>query len=262
MRHTLDDEEEQLNAGIVPTIDIQWQSRQSKVKYVVVCPHTLQVLTLPLQGQKIGSIDVKYPEFDDTNNNDNQDNDQDNDEYDEDEQLYSAMTKSHLQKKYPQESIPIVLYNNDVLVLTFPNFSNIITFNVISEKLIEQVDAEYWLCLAPSNLNNNQTINKLYVDNDINISLLNQIPNLKPPHIVTGISAAIVSQLNYNNYKNFAMIVLNSEGHPGFEKSDSDAIVDTAYILSNLFIKQKEYLTEISKRIRKFNPYSNSGMYL
>lgn len=239
----------------MPTIEIEWQKPEN-VKYVVICPHNLRVLTQPLDGETIGTIEVKYPEI-------SKELETEEEEYDEDEQLYSAINKSSLQKKYPQESIPIILYNSNVVLLTFPNFTNIITFNLISQKLVASIKPEYWLTLAPSNLNNNQTINKLYVDNELNNSLLVEIPNLKPPHMVTGISAAIISQLNYNNYSNFGMVVLNSEGQPGFEKSDSDAIVDSGYILAKLFVKQdQEYLQTVSKHIRKFNPYSNSGMYL
>lgn len=222
----------------------------------MITPHSLRVLADPLrkQGKKIGEVTLKYPPVKIDDNTDDS-------EYDEDEQLFAAISNSTLKKKYSDESIPLVLHD-DSIVLTIPNFGNTISFNILAKLLTTAINPDYWITLAPSNLNNNQTISKLFVDNDLNTSLLSQIPNLKPPHTVTGISAAIISQLNYTAKSNYVLIVLNSEGHPGFEKTDSDAIVDSAYVLATICSLDKEYLQEISKLIRKFNPYSNSGMYL
>jgi len=229
------------------------------VQFAVVCPHNLKVLTASLGGEPIGSIEVFYPEINAVQEAD----DAVEEDYDEDEQLYSAMAKSSLANKFPSTSIPVVLLDSTAILLTIPYFSNAITYNVLAKSIVSTIKCHKWLTLAPAPLNNNHTLNKLYVDNELNNVNLRNVPNLAPPHFVTGISAAVVSQLRLTSHANYAMIVLQSEGQPGFEKSDSDAIVDAAYTLSSLLLHNShDYVAAVSLVVRKFNPYSNSGMYL
>jgi proteasome chaperone 1 len=254
----LDDEDDHSDEAILPTIELNGTVPET-VQYVVVCPHNLKVLTSNLGGESIGSIEIFYPEINAVQEPD----DTVEEDYDEDEQLYNAMFKSSLAKKFPSTSIPVVLLDSKSIVLTIPYFSNAITYNVLAKFIISSIKCHNWLTLAPATLNNDQTLNKLYVDNELNNINLRNVPNLTPPHFVTGISAAVVSQLNLTNHPNYAMIVLQSEGQPGFEKSDSDAIVDAAYTLSSLLLHNShDYVAAVSLVVRKFNPYSNSGMYL
>ena len=93
--------------------------------------------------------------------------------------------------------------------------------------------------------------------------MLSQVPVLRPPHSITGITAAVVSQLNLIGATNVITLVLNSEGHLGYEKSDNDSIVHTAYVLGDIIpIDKEQYVKNLSARVRKFNGYSNLGIYI
>lgn len=257
------EDEDENQPNFKPTISIKLTKQPSiPPKTIVVLPSTISILQDQLKFEPIGVINIDYPELYDTIDKTNEL------EYDEDEQLYVALKNQNLKNKYPKLDIPIVANSdNSVLSTTIPHFFNSIAYNLLAREVIKVFnDINEWIILAPCGLNNNQSINKLQSGEvSKGKELLDQVPDLKPPHAITGIAGSMVSQLNLNSKNQITCLVLNSEGQPGFEKSDNDSIVDTSYLLVNLFTvhDQQEYLDAISNKVRKFNgAFSNLGMYI
>lgn len=117
-------------------------------------------------------------------------------------------------------------------------------------------------------MNNNQSINRLIVNAGTvhRHPLIESIPVLKPPHTITGISAGVISQLNtkLGRLAQVVALVLNSEGQPGFERSDNDAIMDACFVIGKLVddVDEEAYVKSVSSAVRKFSGFSNSGMYI
>lgn len=231
----------------------------SEYDYALIVPHTISLIQDQLPKRvKIGEITIDYASLMKDLSVEEQE------EYDEDEQLYTALENEALKNKFKTEVIPVYL-SNGILSVVVPHFANIIAYNLLARKLVQQLQPlKSWILLAPSNLNNNQSINQLPLTSDTTSLVLSQVPVLRPPHSVTGITAAILSQLNLSGATNVITLVLNSEGHLGFEKSDNDAIVDTAYVISDIVatLDKQEYVKSISSKVRKFNGYSNLGIYV
>ncbi|KAK6453926.1 uncharacterized protein RJT20DRAFT_64369 [Scheffersomyces xylosifermentans] len=272
-RHTLEEDEfEDAKPAPIPTIALEWTEAIKSVDFVVVAPSTISILSESLPQQKIvGTIRVSYPQlYSDTE----QSEQAEKDDYDEDEQLYSAIQEKVVKSKYPTTNIPIHLGqngNSSAITVTLPHFANVITHGLVARKLVQILDPlvkKSWVTLAPCGLNNNQTLNKMVANSGENIKkhteLYDAIPTLKPPHFITGISASVVSQLNLVENPKLLALVLNSEGQSGFEKSDNDALVDAGVVLGDVLglSDKNAYLKKISLAVRKFNGFSNSGMYV
>ncbi|KAI5955397.1 hypothetical protein KGF57_003723 [Candida theae] len=258
-RHTLDDDDSNAKPNPIPDIKITLIEDSIKYDYALIVPQTVSLVQDQLpNNNSVGKIAIDY-----SSSIKDISSEQEQEEYDEDEQLYAALQNEALKDKFKTEHIPIYL-SNGVLSIVAPHFTNTIVYNLLARKLVQQLHPSIsWILLAPSNLNNNQSINKLLLKTDASLSLLSQVPILRPPHSITGITAAITSQLDVANTENAITLVLNSEGPLGFEKSDNDAIIDTAYVLSEIIgINKEEYVKSISSKVRKFNGYSNLGIYI
>ncbi|RLV90573.1 hypothetical protein JA1_004499 [Spathaspora sp. JA1] len=233
-RHILDDDSDETTPHPIPTISIDIGI--NTIENIVVIPKTISILQEELLDEKAGSIKVDYPELS------LQLSEEQAQSYDEDEQLYSAIRQREINTKYPTIEIPIYSVDKRNLVLTVPHFPNTITYNILARQLVKVFNplvTGSWIVLAPCSMNNNQTIAIMESHTD---PLLDLVPILTPPHTITGISAAIISQLPPNS--KLISLVLNSEGQPGFEKSDNDAIVDICVILGSVLEldNKEEYL--------------------
>lgn len=225
------------------------------------------MITDSFPTKQIGSIKIETPKNTETETETkNIDSDSD---YDEDEQLYKAIKSS----KNADEEIPIPilqLIGSPTIFIVTPHFTNVIANFEIAEKLVQNVKVnKSWITLSPCNLNNGQTISKLEKDPLDGVSPnspYSSVPFLKPPHFITGIAASFNSIINTTKEQQLFSLALNSDGQPGFEKLDNDALIDTTYVLVDLIVKDEKekegVLNKISKSVRKFNSYSNSGMYL
>lgn len=251
---------------MIPTITIDFDST-TKLDYLVVVPGTISIISDLLPGKKVGTVKIHYAK---------EQTSEEDDDYHEDEQLYAAVRQREFDSKFPNEELTIFAHTN-FWTIVVPHFTNIITTNLLAKKLAE-ICPSTWITLAPCSINNNQSLNKMSseklnieapkldtLDSKSNTSLANillAVPTLKPPHFITGIAASITSQ---NVSKCMLTLVLNSEGQPGFEKSDNDAIIDAAYVLGEILLDgplRELYLKKVSLSVRKFNGYSNSGMYI
>lgn len=183
------------------------------------------------EKKEVGEIVIKYKQVEELDVKD----------YDEDEQLYNAMKSV----KYPNYNIPIYKFNGNIVII-IPHISNTIVINKLSEALVS-LKFENWITLSPSNIP--LSLNKVGTM-DFNV------PPMKPPHFITGISASINSNL-YKKGKKFVGLVLRGEGQPGFEIIDGDAMVDVAYILESHF--KIDLVKHVSAKVRKF---TYSGMYI
>lgn len=267
----MDDEEyEDSQQTPIPSIKIELNDNESIYEYAVITPKNIGVIVDSLPDTKqIGKIIIEYLELND--NKVENDNESDNsDDYDEDEQLYSAVTSKSSLAKYPNTEIPILANKKlKVIGIIIPHLSNIIINNILARTLVENLKvSKSWITLSPCSLNNNQSINRIQFEgNDSNLinDNISLIPTLKPPHFITGFTAALISELNLLSKGRLLSLVLNSEGQPGFEKIDNDSLVDTTFILSEVILSsglRDEYLKKVSLSVRKFNSYSNSGMYI
>lgn len=259
-RHTLEEENEDAEPALIPSILVDITALEP-IEYIIVAPWNIGVVVEPLKASKIGSVTVSYPLIADEEK-------EDDDDYDEDEQLYSAMTNRSLRLKYKKEVVPIRLHENGTASIVVPHITNTVAYNVLARQLTETLKPTAgWITLAPCNINNNQTLSKLQgAGSQLKLThAFDLIPALRPPHFITGVSAAVSAEINRTDLRNHICLVLNSEGQPGFEKIETDAIVDAAYVLADILVdasKKEAHLSAVSTAVRKFNGYSNSGMYI
>lgn len=255
-RHLLEDEGGDDQPDLLPQVSIQYSGTASSI---LVSPHTTRIIVEAIpETVPCGNVTVRYPEIGKiiaTTFNP--------DEYDEDEQLYSAITEKSLKDRFTEYDIPLVQYGKTVAV-TVPHFTNSIAANVVAAQLVDFFGdkVDQWITLSPCPLNNNETVNKFLLGTATGTGTIDSVPNIKPPHFITGISGAVNSNLSVKK-ANLISLVLNAEGQPGFEKLDNDSIIDTSHLVAELLdIKQSQYLKTVSLSARKFNGYSNSGMYI
>lgn len=231
------------------------------IDYVLVAPWNIGVAVEPLKSTILGSVTLSYPLIADEDAEEDED-------YDEDQQLYSAMTNKSLRLRYKKEVLPIKLHEKGSASIVVPHITNTVAYNMLARKLTETLKpAKGWIALAPCTINNNQTLNRLLAASaQLKLTpAFDLIPPLRPPHFISGISAAVTAEINRSELRNAICLVLNSEGQPGFEKLETDAIVDAAYVLADILVgdaEKESYLSAVSKAVRKFNGYSNSGMYI
>lgn len=230
-------------------------------KVIVVAPTNMAVLLQLSESKTVGTIDISYPQLQipvaKTADNDEED------DYDEDEQLYSAIVDKTLSSKYPSQTIDIKLYSGGVIGVVVPHFTNTIVTNLLARQLVKKLSAlkaEYWVVLSPCGLDT-LTVTKLEILQPSTEKIVDEIPVLKPPHFVTGIGGAVISELNSQQVKALGL-VLNSEGQSGYEKIDIQSLIDASSILGKLLGQGEKYLKGVSLAVRKFNGYSNSGMYI
>lgn len=233
------------------------------IEYVVITPTTLKVLVQYLpHGKNVGIISIEYPQLLELQNY------KDEDDYDEDEQLYSAVMKKSMMDKYGKIEIPIVLHGS-YLSINVPHFQNTIVNNIFASKVtakLHETVGKAWIVLSPSLISTNETINKLNIESDTKMpAIYEAIPNLQPPHFITGIGASFNSQISLLHNSKLMSLVLRAEGQSGFEKVDSDSLVDTCFVLGELLVNPKDrdhYLKQVSFEVRKINGSANSGMYI
>ncbi|GEQ68113.1 hypothetical protein JCM33374_g1780 [Metschnikowia sp. JCM 33374] len=153
-------------------------------------------------------------------------------EFDEDEQLYSAANIGASRRKYPDTDIPLYTISGagsagaPVLAVVVPHLTNPIAEKAVASQIaVLAPSAKSWIALSPS---------------------------------VSALSKA--DKLN-----DIGLLALNSEGHPGFEKVDADAIMDaTTEVFGEIFDPKAKAsaLKKLSSVVRKINSSSTSGMYL
>lgn len=215
---------------------------------VVVVPKNMAVVIEHVPNKKTaGKIEITYPQLKDLKEKE--------DEYDEEEQLYSAVTQQA--KKYKTLEIPVVSSGSNLFVVV-PHFYNPIVDTFVARE-IAQFGAKAWVVLAPSMLNYRCTLCRLDVS-----SKFEHVPQLQPPHFITGIGAALVSALGQEEkLESAGVLVLNAEGHLGFEKVDADSIMDAAEVVCGAWVEDKQnYLKKLSLTVRKINSSATSGLYV
>lgn len=203
-----------------------------------------------------GSIKVEYPHL-------STESDQ-NEEYDEDEQLYSALNREANSRKYHAADIPIYVMGPEGagLALVVPHFTNPIAEKLVAAEIAKLAPRRSnWIVLAPCVLNNGTSLCRLDLGTQFD-----HVPRLQPPHFITGIGGAVVSELaKLNGLEHCNVLVLNAEGHPGYEKIDADSIMDAVEVIgTNLVGKlvKSDYIKKMSQSVRKINSAATSGMYI
>lgn len=186
------------------------------------------------------------------------------DEYDEDEQLYTAVRVEANARKYQSPEIPVYLLQPElpVLAVVVPHLTNPIAEKLVAAEVAQLApETSSWHILAPCVLNNGTSLSRLDVGEEFA-----QVPKLQPPHFITGIGAAVVSELaKKGGDKNLGVLVLNAEGHPGYEKVDADSIMDAAEVIGEGLVGKSakpDYIKKLSQNVRKINSASTSGMYI
>lgn len=245
----LNDEDECMTEPPIPQVETHLD-QQIGFENVLVVPKSMKVVFQPLDLTPCGKIAISYPQLAQT---------QSPDEYDEDEQLYSAVNEVASKHKYPNEDISLFTLKS-TLYICVPHFVNSITEKLVADAIVLLAEsAGLWLLLAPCQLNNGTTIARL----DLPDLKFLQVPQLQPPHVVTGVGAAVVSALAKKGLlKRVDTLVLNAEGHPGLEKVDADSVMDAAGEVYRLLGLGDSALDNLSKIVRKLNSANTSGMYI
>ncbi|KAJ8141486.1 hypothetical protein OY671_005344 [Metschnikowia pulcherrima] len=256
-RHVLDNEDEFQKEPLVPQVTVSLD-KETLFEHVLIIPNSIAIITQTLAKSEVGQITVRYPQLEPADTEE---------EFDDEEQLYSAAAIEASRRKFPDTDSPLYAVsgadNAQILIAVVPHFTNPIAEKKVASEITKIVpSAKTWLALAPCQLNNGASISKL----DLSPILFPNVPLLKPPHFITGISAAIISALaKKGDLENAAALALNSEGHPGFEKVDADAIMDAAYEIFQELLDHEDaeqVLKKLSGTVRKINSSSTSGMYL
>ncbi|QWU90332.1 hypothetical protein CA3LBN_004693 [Candidozyma haemuli] len=255
-RHTFDDEPD--SPPLVPEVTTSLNTSDLPETIVIVPKNIGVVLELVPNKNVVGHIAVEYPQLKDI---------VPNEEYDEDSQLYSAVNFEALGRKFKAEQIPIYSFgeNGSGFAIIIPHFMNPIAENKVASEIIKLgTTITSWIALAPSPLNNGTSLCRLDIASSVDA--FKQVPTIKPPHYTTGIVAAVTSRLfQTRQLGNANVLVLNAEGHSGFEKVDADSVMDAAELIGGYLVGKQgkaSYIKQLSAHVRKINSGLTSGMYL
>lgn len=255
-RHTLQDEDENTEPPLIPQVKSNF-TIPKPVEEVFVLPKSVAVILECVAKETVGSVTVTYPQLELERESP--------EEFDEDEQLYTAVNKEALQRKYQSADIPVYQFgkNGSILGVVVPHFVNSIAEKLVAKEIaLWATGSAMWFAVAPCQLNNGHSLCKL----DLNKDVFPAVPQLQPPHFITGIGAAVISALAKDDkLANASALVLNAEGQPGFEKVDADSIMDAAEALGRYLVGKATkdgYLKKLSQTVRKINSTATSGMYV
>lgn len=225
----------------------------------MILPKNIGVVVDIIQNKTpAGHVSIEYPQLSEI---------VPDEEYDEDAQLYTAVNLEALQRKYKTEQIPIFALGDSgtVFAVVVPHFINPITDSKVAKEIVKLgTNITSWIALAPSPLNNGVSVCKLDIALEID-GIFKDVPKIRPPHFVTGIVAAVTSQLAQSRQLNNAsVLVLNAEGHMGFEKVDADLIMEAAELIGRILVgsNKASFIKLLSGRVRKINSGLTLGMYL
>lgn len=255
----MNDEDECLQKPLVPDVQLTL-GLDFKPKQLLVVPSTISPIVQEASKTVVGNISIRYSYSEHDQNHETTE-----EEFDEDEQLYSAVNTQAILRNYPSATIPVYLIEDShTVAIIVPHFANTMTEKLVAAKIVSLADRDaQWLVLAPCQINNNLSICRL----DLSPQWYSNVPLLQPPHFVTGFSASIISAIFKSGYdlSKVSVLVLNSEGQPGFEKIDADALMEAAengakFIVGNE--KKDGFLKELSVSVRKINSSATSGMYI
>ncbi|VEU23650.1 DEKNAAC105073 [Brettanomyces naardenensis] len=228
----------------LPEVTITSQYPNDRSDFLLVIPEVLSVLSDSIvafqseeQIKQISTIQVAYPESHGADALEESD-------FDEDTQLYKAKDNyifSHDSKDIPVYRLDTPAYKVDFI--TVPVFHSKIIYNLLANKLFNIFEMDRLITVGTSELNGNGTVNKLLSRNYYTVDelsspqkrLLDGIPNMKPPNVITGASGAFTSRSTFFNTPHFTLAV-DAEGafNLDLEKLNLDAVVDAAIVLNDL----------------------------
>lgn len=252
----MQDEDEVKEPPLIPEINRTF-TVPPQVEQVIVVPKSVGVILEGVTKKTLGFVTVKYPQLATETEAE--------DEYDEDEQLYHAVNKGALQRKYEEAEIAVYQFGlqDTVLGVVVPHFVNSIAEKLVAKEIAAWASASaQWFVAAPCLLSNDHSMCRLDLSTDVfaNVALL------QPPHFITGIGAALVAELaKEDKLKNVGALVLKAEGQPGYEKVDADSIMDAAEALLRYLVgkpNKDAYVKSLSQSVRKINSGATSGMYI
>lgn len=185
-------------------------------------------------------------------------------EFLQEEQLYSAQAKEEAFESYNIE----LHHLNGSNLLVMPNFvgAHPIASAQLSEYLLSQVLLpEHILVVSPCTLNYSTTLCKIVnIPKELALTkALEKVDYLKPPHFVSGPTAAVMSFATVQEM-HAVNVVLDSEGAVNFERINEDSILEAGALISELLdLKEgkKEYIEKVKKQISA-NDSMGSGMYI
>lgn len=262
----IDDEDEVAVKPPRPSVSF---SITKPFSHVLVVPSTMAIITSVFDKSPCGAIDVFY-EYHSL---------EEPDVYDDDEQLYLTHGSGRV---LPSESAKVYEILPGTIAIEVPHFSQPIVDKLVAMELAGLVAGKNVTVLAPGTLGFGQALGRL----DLGGSRFTEVPLVLPPTFITGISAALVATLGAGaslltsegtggaegagssagaegegQSQNVAALVLQSEGQPGYEKVDADAIVEAGKAVFQSW-NQPGKVAALSSAVRKLNSSSTSGMYL
>ncbi|ODQ77511.1 hypothetical protein BABINDRAFT_15489 [Babjeviella inositovora NRRL Y-12698] len=261
-RHIIQDRviEERYEASpVLPIVTIDWAN--ATFDTLLVAPSLIDIIltAIPEKARTVGTIHVTYPDTTAA---------AETEEYDEDEQLYRAVDLHSFHKPQSFDIHAFTCDGAEVVLVLVPYFQDTIVYNLVAEKVAAVLGSKSKvIALAPSWLNNNDSLSKLFTRDEAVFSspLLPQVSHLKPPLFVTGPSAAVVAACPDTD---LLCLALNAEGNSGFEKISPDVMIDCCMILGSLLrldeAGAEKYMRTVSAGVRKSfsGTSSTSGMYL
>lgn len=184
-------------------------------------------------------------------------------EFVEEEQLYKIKDNEEEIEDTSRltSTIQIMKASDNFYVLYVDNYQNeqIINYNLIAKEIIKTFKSLKLLSFTPGNLPFQSSVCKL--NNDISDDL--PFEELVPPFYITGISGSILSQEKVLNKKNSAtVLILQSEGVPGFEKVDLESIREVSFWLKKKFQLSKKFVENVENLVGIGKNVNNFALYL
>ncbi|OWB68518.1 hypothetical protein B5S30_g3899 [[Candida] boidinii] len=278
-RHILDDNQfddrDPLNEVpiVLPNVTIEHFGKNEECDYLFIVPSKLEAIATPL----LTSNSELFAEIKISNSNNNgssNKNETEQEYYDEGEQLYKVLeagNSSNVLSKYEQDTINIYKLKLNKLIIhlvIIPIYKNKIIYNLLSRKLIATLLFKKIIVIGTSELNNGfETLNLIKSENfkidsdDKTIGLIDQLPQLKPPHLVTGISGSILSMCAMFHLSSLG-IIIDAEGafNLDAEKCNNDSIIDCATVLNDYFKIGDDYVKQVEAAV--FKTKGSSGLYI
>lgn len=227
----------------IPEISISHNHPNDGADYFVVIPSVLKTISkalfesLPANSVKeISTIEVSYSNRESDN--------EDTNSFDEETQLYKAK-KVHPFAKDCQK-IPIYRVETDLIkidLITCPAFQNRITYNLLANTIMCAYNIKSLVVLGTAEIDGRRLIAKLLsshkyptVENmkDTQNQILDKIPNLEPPAVVTGISGSFASRAAFTNVP-CLVLVADAEGafNLDMEQVNPEAMGAMAVVLNS-----------------------------
>jgi len=262
----------------LPDISITHSVPNEGADYFLVIPASLKAISdalLAAHGKnkvsQMSTVRVVYKESDDGQQKEGEEAE---DEFDDATQLYRAKQSCLL--KNDSKDIPIYRLSTGsktIDMFTCPIFQNKVTYNLLTNVILDSYVLSNMLVLATSELTGHGLLNKLISSRtysrmtnptSLQQEILESIPTLTPPAAITGISGSFASRATFMKVPCLTLVA-DAEGafNLDMEQLNIDAAETLAINLSRFLSldSSSKFIKEVKTRL-ELKRAGNSGLYV